>query len=78
MMDNHMLPVVLLKEVPLLDGTPALAVSNLRMAGIPFNVLAKLYSSLQTLMERNLTVEVMDVDMDESDFETLFAQFKND
>lgn len=78
MMDNHMLPVVLLKEVPLLDGTPALAVSNLRMAGIPFNVLAKLYSNLQNLMERNLTVEVMDVDMDESDFETLFAQFKND
>ncbi|MGB0750480.1 MAG: hypothetical protein ACPGQI_00930 [Gammaproteobacteria bacterium] len=78
MMDNHLLPVVLLKEVSLLDGTPALAVSNLRIAGIPFNVLARLHSHLQALMERNLTLEVEDVDMDESDFETLFAQFTKD
>jgi hypothetical protein len=78
MLDNHMLPVVLLKEVPLVDGTPALAVSNLRVAGIPFEVLGNLHSRVRALMERHMTVDVEDISLDETDFDSLFAKFVKD
>lgn len=77
MMDNHLLPVVLLKELKTHDGGIALAVSNLRVAGVPFEVLGNLHSRLQTLMEYHLTLDVQDVVLNESDFDSLFAQFKD-
>ena len=75
MLDNNLLPVVLLNELPLKDGTQGLAVSNLRIAGVPFDVLTNLHYRLHTRMERHFTVDVQDVVLNEEDFEALFAQF---
>jgi hypothetical protein len=75
MMDNHILPVVLMKEIPLEGGGTGLAVSNLRIAGISFEVLGAVHSELRDLMERKLSLDVQDVVLNESDFDSLFAQF---
>ncbi|MEM7407937.1 MAG: hypothetical protein AAF458_21785 [Pseudomonadota bacterium] len=75
MLDNHFLPVILMQEVVLKTGQLGLAVSNLRMANVSFDVLGAVHEKLNDLVQKNIDVEVEDVTIDNSDFESLFGQY---
>lgn len=77
MLDNYFLPVVLLNEVKLNDGGRGLAVSNLRMAGIPFDVMGELHERLHALMAPHQAFDVQDVTLNEDEFAALFAGYKD-
>lgn len=75
MIDSHFLPVVLMQEIILKSGKKGLAVSNLRVAGVSFDVLGTVHERLNELVEKNNDLDVQDMTMDRSDFDSLFAKY---
>jgi hypothetical protein len=76
MLDNHFIPIVLMHEVMLKSGKQGLAVSNLRVAGVSFDVLGTVHERLNKIVEKNSDLDVQDMTMDRSDFDSLFAQYR--
>ena len=74
MFDNHYLPVVMMQEVVLKRGT-GLAVTNMRVAGVSIQVLSQVHEHLVKLMLHDTSFDV-DMALDETDFESMFARFK--
>ncbi len=78
MLDNYFLPVVLLHEMKLKDGNVGLAVSNLRVAGIPFETLSEVNNQLRKMVEPHLSLDVQDVQLDDEEFSSLFANYRSE
>jgi len=78
MLDNHFLPVVLPHEIKLKDGNAGLAVSNLRVAGISFEILSEVHDHLRRVIEPHLSLDVEDVAMDDEEFSSLFADYRDE
>ena len=76
MLDSHFLPVVLPHAVPLKDGKTGLAVSNLRVAGVPMEALYAVHDHLQKIIEPHLSLEAEDVFVDDDEFSSLFGKYR--
>lgn len=75
MLDYHFLPVVLLQQVDARSGEIGLAVTDLRAAPMSINLIQKLHDIVRESVDRRLSLNVEDTDIEASDFETLFKQF---
>jgi len=73
MLDNHFLPIILPHEIKLKDGNAGLAVSNLRVAGISFEILSEVHDHLRSVIEPHLSLDVEDVSMGDEEFSSLFG-----
>lgn len=76
MLDSHFLPVVLPHVIELKDGNSGLAVSNLRVAGVPMEALYAVHDYLQNVIEPHLSLEAEDVFVDEDEFSSLFGKYQ--
>jgi hypothetical protein len=75
MMDNHFLPVVMLKPVRGKDGTCGLAVCDLRAAPLPLSTVRIINGDVSKSVERHLILEVEDVTLNPEQFDEIFENF---
>jgi len=75
MLDHHFLPVILLQQVDAKSGEIGLAVTDLRAAPLPINLIQKIHDVVREITDMSLSINVEDTNLGSSDFETLFKQF---
>jgi hypothetical protein len=75
MLDNHFLPVVMLKPVRGKDGIYGLAVCDLRAAPLPLSTIRIINGDISKSVERNLILEVEDVTLNPEQFDEMFENF---
>ncbi len=75
MLDSHLLPVVLPLPLPTRLGVPGIAVSDLRFASIPLETAMQVNALVRESIDRQLTLTVEDLDVDDSEFEQLFGAY---
>lgn len=75
MLDNHFLPVVLLQQVNSKSGEIGLAVTDLRTAPMPINLIQKIHDIVREEVDMRLTFNVEDTDLNASDFQSIFKQY---
>lgn len=75
MLDNHFLPVVMLRPLRGRDGVNGLAVCDLRAAAIPLPVIRIINGDVSKSVERHLTLEVEDVTLNAEQFDAMFEEF---
>lgn len=74
-LESQFLPIVLLYPIKTKVNVPGLAVTDLRFASIPIDTLAKLNDLIRKSVEKNLTLDFMDIDMDNDEFQKLFGSY---
>ena len=74
MLDNHYLPVVTLKSMKTKTGESGLAVGDLRAAPIDLSIIRKVNDIVRESIERQLLLEVEDLQMNEEKFEEMFGK----
>jgi len=75
MMSNHFLPVVLMKKIPIKNLGFGLAVSNLRAAPISISIINDVHNVVMATVEKHLTLDVDDVQIDQEQFSKLFGDY---
>ena len=75
MLDNHFLPVVIMKEVHTKKGAGGLAISDLRTVPMDLSVIRRINDIVRASVERRLVLEVENVRMDDEEFSKLFANY---
>lgn len=75
MLDNHFLPVVMLKPLRGKDGSAGLAVCDLRAAPIPLSIIRNINGHVRKSIERHLILEVEDVTLNSKQFDTMFENY---
>lgn len=75
MLDNHFLPVILLQQVKSQSGEIGLAVTDLRTAPMPINLVQKIHDIVREGVNRRLTFNVEDTDLTASDFQSIFKKY---
>lgn len=79
MMEHHFLPVVLLKETKTKAGDVGLSVSDLRAVPMSINMIRNLNDMVRKSIEKRLTMEVDDKQVNQDEFEQMFGDYlKND
>ncbi len=78
MLDNHFLPVVLLKHVLTRTGESGLAVSDLRMVPMELSVISHLNNVVRNSVEKKLSYDVGDLEMNPDKFSELFGNYVSD
>ena len=78
MLDNHFLPVVIMKEVQTKKGAKGLAVSDLRTVPMDLSVIRKINDYVRGSVEKRLILEVENIPMEEDEFSRLFANYLPD
>lgn len=73
--ESNLLPIVLMQPIKTSLNIPALAVADLRFASIPMDTLHQINELVRKSVERKLTLEFMDLDMDEDEFQNLFGSY---
>lgn len=76
MLDSHFLPIGLARKVRIKDGGIGLAVSNLRVAGVPMDALSAVNDHLRTVIEPHLTLAAEDMLIADDEFSSLFAKYR--
>lgn len=75
MLDNHFLPVVLMKEAKSRNGIPGLVISDLMVCPMDITLLRRIFDEIHKSVERHLVLTVADEQMDRDDFEKLFSNY---
>ena len=75
MLDNHFLPVVILKRVRGKDGIYGMAVCDLRTAPLPLSTIRIINGDVSKSVERHLILEVEDVTLNAEQFDEMFENF---
>ncbi len=75
MLNNHFLPVVLMKKMPLKEGGFGLAVANLRAAPIEISIIYDVHNVVMESIAEHLTLEVDDVHIESEQFSKLFGDY---
>jgi hypothetical protein len=75
MLDNHFLPVVLMKEAKTRNGTPGLIISDLMVCPMDIALLRGIFDEIHKSVERYLILTVDDVQMNQDDFEDMFGDY---
>ncbi|MEJ2760453.1 MAG: hypothetical protein P8126_02640 [Gammaproteobacteria bacterium] len=78
MLDNHFLPVVMLRSLRGRDGIKGLAVCDLRAAPIPLSVIRRIHGDVSKSVERHLTLGVEDVTLNAEQFDAMFEEYLPD
>lgn len=75
MLDNHFLPVVMLKPLRGKDGVSGLAVCDMRAAPVPLSIIRIINGDVRKSVERHLILEVEDVTLNADQFDTMFQNY---
>lgn len=75
MLDNHFLPVVMLKPIQSVDGVQGLAVCDLRAAPMSLSVIRSVNAYVRKAVEKHLVLEVQDADLTDEQFSKLFENY---
>ncbi len=75
MLEHHFLPVVAMIPVPTAKYGSGLAVCDLKMATLPLEMMQRIHNAVRVTVDKHLTVEVEDVDVDSEDFTRLFGAY---
>jgi len=75
MLDNHFLPVVMLRSVRSKDGVPGLAVCDLRAAPMSLSVIRAVNADVRKGVEKHLVLEVEDAELTDEQFSRLFGNY---
>lgn len=75
MLDNHHLPVILLKPMKIKSGETGLAVSDLRAASIDLGIIRNVNEIVRDAVEKQLLLGVEDVQVNPDQFEEMFGSF---
>jgi hypothetical protein len=76
MLDHHFLPVILLQRTVAKSGETGLAVTDLRTAPMPINLIQKIHDIVREEVDVRLTLNVVEeTDLGATDFESLFKQY---
>jgi hypothetical protein len=75
MLANELLPLVLPLTVETREGL-GLAVTDFRFASVPMALLIKVHDLVRTAVDRQATLRVEEVDVDDSEFASLFGRFR--
>ncbi len=78
LLDSNLLPVVLPVRLQTENGLTGLAVADFRFATAPLPVVSKVYDLVRASVDRNLTLSVEEVDINDSDFEAMFGNFTHE
>ena len=75
LLSNHFLPVVLMTKIRTKKGGFGLAVSNLRAAPLSISIINDVHNVVVKSVEKYLTLEVDDVQIESEQFSTLFGDY---
>lgn len=75
MMEHHFLPVILMQELRSREGEVGLAVSDLRTVPMSISMIRKLNDIVFKSVEKQLTMEVDDKQVDQDEFERMFGDY---
>jgi len=75
MLDNHFLPVVLLRPLRGRNGANGLAVCDLRSAPIPLPVIRIINGDVSKSVERHLVLEVEQITLNAEEFGEMFEEY---
>ncbi len=75
MLDNHHLPAVTLKMIKTKTGESSLAVGDLRAASIDLSIIRRVNDIVRESVEKQLLLEVEDVQVNSEKFDELFGNF---
>lgn len=75
LLSNHFLPVVLMTKIRTKKGGFGLAVSNLRAAPLSISIINDVHNVAMETVEKHLTLEVDDVQIESEQFSTLFGDY---
>ena len=78
MLDNKLLPVVLLKHAHTKTGESGLAVSDLRMVPMELSVISHLNNIVRSSVEKKLSYDVGDLEINPDKFSELFGDYVPD
>jgi hypothetical protein len=76
MLDSNLLPLILPLPIETQDGVIGLAVTDFRYATVSLDLLRQVNDLMRVAVDRQLTLSVEEVDVDDAEFNELFAQFK--
>jgi hypothetical protein len=74
-LESNLLPIVLLHPIKTYLNVPALAVADLRFSSIPIDILQELNELVRKSIEKKLTLEIVDIDIGDGEFEKLFSSY---
>lgn len=77
MLDQSFLPVVILKEVKVGESRTGIAVTDLRSAPLPVDVIRKYIAETRALIDRYVYVQIEDLEVSTSEFDELFNEYLN-
>jgi len=75
MLNNHFLPVILMQRVNSKSNEVGLAVTDLRTAPMPIQLIQQIHDIVRENNDIHLSLNVKDVDLESTDFQTLFKQY---
>ncbi len=75
LLNNHFLPIVLMTKIRTKKGEFGLAVSNLRAAPLSISIINDVHNVVMESVEKYLTLEVDDVQIESEQFSTLFGDY---
>ena len=75
LLSNHFLPIVLMTKIRTKKGGFGLAVSNLRAAPLSIAVINDVHNVIMESVEKHLTLEVDDVQIESEQFSKLFGDY---
>ena len=76
MLANEFLPLVLPMSVETREG-PGLAVTDFRFASVPMDLLIRVHELVRAAVDRQATLRVEEVHVDDSEFQSLFGRFQH-
>ena len=75
LLSNHFLPIVMMTKIRIKKGEFGLAVSNLRAAPISISIINDVHNVVVKSVEKHLTLDVDDVQIELEQFSTLFGDY---
>ena len=76
MLDNHFIPVVLLKSARNKDGVEGLIVTDLRAAPLPISLINSINNDVRKSIEKHLVMNIEEsVSMDDDEFGEMFKDY---
>ena len=75
LLDNHFLPVVLLRQLDTKEGEPGLTVTDLRAAPLPLSLIRLVNDEVRKSVEKQLVLSVEDVQLNSDQFDKLFEDY---
>jgi hypothetical protein len=76
MMENHFLPIVLLKKATIKSGLEGLIVCDLRAAPMPISLINEIHDKVRQSVEHSLTLNIDEnLSLDDSEFNQMFKDY---